>query len=202
MNRPYLCWYVITDFHQHVYLGRYCMPAEGVELSPKEHLLTTPEVLTLCRLFIQEGITKIRLTGGEPLLRKDLVEIVGMSLHSSWCHLYIPDTNLLHHLHSLICHDAVSSYEITMRAMLNPFHLYFAIFSLSLSKDSILPQATWCQSDDKLHGREILFLVVKFISSNTYQMTQSATHAETSSDSCYFNSDTRLTTLTTATLTD
>lgn len=56
---------------------RYCMPAEGVELSPKEHLLTTPEVLTLCRLFIQEGITKIRLTGGEPLLRKDLVEIVG-----------------------------------------------------------------------------------------------------------------------------
>lgn len=59
------------------------MPAEGVELSPKEHLLTTPEVLTLCRLFIQEGITKIRLTGGEPLLRKDLVEIVGMSLHSS-----------------------------------------------------------------------------------------------------------------------
>lgn len=55
---------------------QYCMPEEGVELSPKEHLLTTPEILALSRLFVNEGITKIRLTGGEPLLRKDLLEII------------------------------------------------------------------------------------------------------------------------------
>nr|KAG5692514.1 hypothetical protein BaRGS_018719 [Batillaria attramentaria] len=55
---------------------QYCMPEEGVDLSPKEHLLTTPEILNLSRLFVQEGITKIRLTGGEPLLRKDLPDII------------------------------------------------------------------------------------------------------------------------------
>lgn len=55
---------------------QYCMPEEGVELSPKEHLLTTSEILTLSGLFVSEGITKIRLTGGEPLLRKDLHDII------------------------------------------------------------------------------------------------------------------------------
>ncbi|XP_076463698.1 molybdenum cofactor biosynthesis protein 1-like [Babylonia areolata] len=55
---------------------QYCMPEEGVDLSPKEHLLTTPEILTLSRLFVQQGITKVRLTGGEPLLRKDLQQII------------------------------------------------------------------------------------------------------------------------------
>ncbi|KAL8622867.1 hypothetical protein ACOMHN_026988 [Nucella lapillus] len=55
---------------------QYCMPEEGVDLSPKDHLLTTPEILTLSRMFVQQGITKIRLTGGEPLLRKDLQQII------------------------------------------------------------------------------------------------------------------------------
>lgn len=55
---------------------QYCMPEDGVELTPKEHLLTTEEILRMSRLFVQEGITKVRLTGGEPLLRKDLVQVV------------------------------------------------------------------------------------------------------------------------------
>ena len=54
------------------------MPEEGVELSPKAHLLTTSEILTLSQLFVEQGITKIKLTGGEPLLRKDLVEIISL----------------------------------------------------------------------------------------------------------------------------
>jgi cyclic pyranopterin phosphate synthase len=54
------------------------MPAEGVELSPNEDILTTPEIIRLARLFVKEGVTKIRLTGGEPTVRKDIVELVGM----------------------------------------------------------------------------------------------------------------------------
>jgi cyclic pyranopterin phosphate synthase len=54
----------------------YCMPAEGVELTPAAGLLTTPEILRLARLFAVEGVTKIRLTGGEPTLRRDLEELV------------------------------------------------------------------------------------------------------------------------------
>ena len=53
------------------------MPAEGVPLTPSAHLLTTSEVLKLAQLFVSEGVDKIRLTGGEPLIRKDLVDIVG-----------------------------------------------------------------------------------------------------------------------------
>lgn len=53
------------------------MPAEGVELSPKDDMLTTQEILRLATLFAQHGITKIRLTGGEPTLRRDLAQIIG-----------------------------------------------------------------------------------------------------------------------------
>ncbi|ESO82929.1 hypothetical protein LOTGIDRAFT_146592, partial [Lottia gigantea] len=55
---------------------QYCMPENGVDLSPKTDLLSTKEILNLSKLFVKEGITKIRLTGGEPLVRKDLVEII------------------------------------------------------------------------------------------------------------------------------
>ncbi|XP_012970538.1 molybdenum cofactor biosynthesis protein 1 isoform X2 [Mesocricetus auratus] len=55
---------------------RYCMPEEGVSLTPKADLLTAEEILTLARLFVKEGVDKIRLTGGEPLIRPDVVDIV------------------------------------------------------------------------------------------------------------------------------
>uniref|UniRef100_A0A8C8WHK7 Molybdenum cofactor biosynthesis protein 1 n=2 Tax=Panthera leo TaxID=9689 RepID=A0A8C8WHK7_PANLE len=52
------------------------MPEEGVPLTPKADLLTTEEILTLAQLFVKEGVDKIRLTGGEPLIRPDVVDIV------------------------------------------------------------------------------------------------------------------------------
>ncbi|XP_042539739.1 molybdenum cofactor biosynthesis protein 1 isoform X1 [Dipodomys spectabilis] len=55
---------------------RYCMPEEGVPLTPRADLLTTEEILILARLFVKEGVDKIRLTGGEPLIRPDVVDIV------------------------------------------------------------------------------------------------------------------------------
>jgi len=57
--------------------GQYCMPEEGVKLTPRAQLLTTAEVLTLARLFVHEGVDKIRLTGGEPLIRPDVLDIIG-----------------------------------------------------------------------------------------------------------------------------
>jgi len=52
------------------------MPEEGVDLTPDSDLLTTSEIIKLATLFVDEGVDKIRLTGGEPTVRKDLVEIV------------------------------------------------------------------------------------------------------------------------------
>lgn len=53
------------------------MPVEGVELTPSEKLLTDEEILRLSRLFVRSGVTKIRLTGGEPTIRKGIAEIIG-----------------------------------------------------------------------------------------------------------------------------
>lgn len=54
----------------------YCMPAEGLPWLPKDELLTTPELLTLVEAAVTAGITEVRLTGGEPLVRPDVVDIV------------------------------------------------------------------------------------------------------------------------------
>jgi len=53
----------------------YCMPADGIELSPKASLMTADEIFSIAQTFVQNGVDKIRLTGGEPLLRKDFPEI-------------------------------------------------------------------------------------------------------------------------------
>uniref|UniRef100_A0A3B5M4G8 Molybdenum cofactor biosynthesis protein 1 n=1 Tax=Xiphophorus couchianus TaxID=32473 RepID=A0A3B5M4G8_9TELE len=55
---------------------QYCMPEEGVKLTPRGQLLSTSEVLTLAQLFVREGVDKIRLTGGEPLIRPDVLDII------------------------------------------------------------------------------------------------------------------------------
>lgn len=55
---------------------RYCMPEEGTELTANDKLLTSDEIIHLAKLFVNEGVTKIRLTGGEPLIRRDVIEIV------------------------------------------------------------------------------------------------------------------------------
>ena len=55
----------------------YCMPAEGVAWLPKPELLTADELVRVVAIAVSAGVTEVRLTGGEPLLRPDLVEIVG-----------------------------------------------------------------------------------------------------------------------------
>ena len=54
----------------------YCMPADGIALSPKASLMTADEIFALAQTFVENGVDKIRLTGGEPLLRKDFPEII------------------------------------------------------------------------------------------------------------------------------
>ncbi|MBP3193311.1 GTP 3',8-cyclase MoaA [Natronogracilivirga saccharolytica] len=50
----------------------YCMPADGVPLSPKEHLCSYEELLSIIDTFCELGVRKIRITGGEPLVRQDV----------------------------------------------------------------------------------------------------------------------------------
>lgn len=55
---------------------RYCMPEEGIEQLGCKDILSYEEILRLCRLFVQLGITKIKLTGGEPLVRLGFCNLV------------------------------------------------------------------------------------------------------------------------------
>ena len=54
----------------------YCMPHDFAAWIPNDDLLTTNELLTIIEVAVEQGIDEVRLTGGEPLLRPDIVEIV------------------------------------------------------------------------------------------------------------------------------
>jgi cyclic pyranopterin phosphate synthase len=54
----------------------YCMPAEGLDWMAKPEMLTDEEMLRLVRILVGLGIEQVRLTGGEPLLRRSLVDVV------------------------------------------------------------------------------------------------------------------------------
>ena len=57
---------------------RYCMPEEHYVWLPKASILTFEEITRLARVFVSLGVTKLRLTGGEPLLRHDLPTLVSL----------------------------------------------------------------------------------------------------------------------------
>ena len=56
----------------------YCMPAEGVRFRPHAEILSFEEIERFVRAAVPLGIRKIRLTGGEPLVRKGIVRLVEM----------------------------------------------------------------------------------------------------------------------------
>lgn len=60
------------------------MPEDGVKLTPRSQLLSSSEILKLASLFVQEGVEKIRLTGGEPLIRPDVMDIISKELKRGW----------------------------------------------------------------------------------------------------------------------
>jgi len=57
---------------------RYCMPAEGLEWLPRDEVLTFEEIARLVSVLARMGVDEVRLTGGEPLVRRDLPTLVGM----------------------------------------------------------------------------------------------------------------------------
>jgi GTP 3',8-cyclase len=56
----------------------YCMPEEGIELLKHTDILSFEEIADFTRMAVTNGITKVRLTGGEPLVRKNIIELVSM----------------------------------------------------------------------------------------------------------------------------
>src|SRR5712691_4474025 len=63
---------------------KYCMPAEGLEWLPREEVLSFEEIARLVRLLAAMGVEEVRLTGGEPHVRRDLPELVRMLALTPW----------------------------------------------------------------------------------------------------------------------
>ena len=74
----------------------YCMPEEGIPLSPRNHLMSYEEIYTIAKTFVKLGVTKIRLTGGEPLIRKD-IHVILKKLSSLGVELSITTNAVLVH---------------------------------------------------------------------------------------------------------
>ena len=55
----------------------YCMPAEGVKMLSHADILTYEEIFEVIQMAVSMGIDKVRITGGEPLVRKGIVEFIG-----------------------------------------------------------------------------------------------------------------------------
>lgn len=54
----------------------YCMPPTGMEFQPRDEMLTDDELIRLIGIFARQGVTKLRLTGGEPTIRPHLTELI------------------------------------------------------------------------------------------------------------------------------
>lgn len=53
------------------------MPLNGTNLTDKSNILTNDELAHLVSLFSEHGVNKVRITGGEPTLKKDIFQVVG-----------------------------------------------------------------------------------------------------------------------------
>ncbi len=71
----------------------YCMPEEGIPLAEKDKLLSLEEIEALSRLFVELGVRKIRVTGGEPLVRAGVGELCGRLRQIEGLHTLALSTN-------------------------------------------------------------------------------------------------------------
>lgn len=98
----------------------YCMPAEGIPLLPSARLMQADEVFAIAKTFVDLGVDKIRLTGGEPLVRKDF----GVILKS---------------LATLPVELAISTNGILVDKFLDDFKAA-GLHKINLSLDTLLPE--------------------------------------------------------------
>jgi cyclic pyranopterin phosphate synthase len=56
----------------------YCMPAEGIEMLDHDEILSFDEIVEVTRVAVSMGVDKVRITGGEPLVRKGIVDLIKM----------------------------------------------------------------------------------------------------------------------------
>lgn len=146
---------------------KYCMPAEGVELTSTPQLLADNEIMRLARLFVAGGVNKIRLTGGEPTVRSNIEDIC-FQLSS------IPGLK----------HLAMTTNGIVLARKL-PRLQAAGLNQLNISLDTLVPAKFELLTRRKGHGKvlqaidtalELGYNPVKVISCLSYQIMETNLH--------------------------
>lgn len=116
----------------------YCMPEEDYEFTPAPQLMTAPEIQAIAKVFVEEGVNKIRLTGGEPLVRKEAPAIIA-SLASLPAELTITtNATRLHRFADLLQQSGVRSVNISLDTLNeNKFEMITRRNQFSVVKDNI-----------------------------------------------------------------
>ncbi len=100
----------------------YCMPEEGVDFRSSDELLTTDEIQRLVHVLASAGVDKLRFTGGEPTLRKDLPELVAAAKQT-------PGINTVH----------ITTNGLLLHRMLDELQ-YAGLDGINFSLDTLQPQ--------------------------------------------------------------
>ena len=123
----------------------YCMPEEDYEFTPTSRLMQADEIEALAKTFVQLGVNKIRLTGGEPLVRKDAADIIlrlaklninlTLTTNATRLHEFV-DTLKEANIHSLnISLDTLQSDKFTLVTRRDQFKLVYDNIHLMLKNN-------------------------------------------------------------------
>ena len=97
----------------------YCMPNEDYDFTPVSRLMQQDEIYSIAKIFVENGVKKIRLTGGEPFVRKDAAEII-KSLSSLNINLAVTTNGTrLHEFEDVLEASQINSINISLDT-LNP----------------------------------------------------------------------------------
>ncbi|MDD3774471.1 MAG: GTP 3',8-cyclase MoaA [Sulfurovaceae bacterium] len=119
---------------------QYCMPEKPFSWVPQENLLSFEELFLFIKVVIDEGVDKIRLTGGEPLLREDLDKFIAM------IHDYKPDIDLAITTNGFLLGEAAEKLKTS------------GLKRLNISLDSLKPDIA-----AKIAGKDVLSRVLEGI---------------------------------------
>lgn len=96
---------------------RYCMPAHGIDFVKRKDILSYDEILRLAGIFQEEGIQKVRLTGGEPFVRRDM-NILVSELCQVFEQVYITTNATLIHEHiEVLQHPHIRGLNISIDSL-------------------------------------------------------------------------------------
>ena len=97
----------------------YCMPEENIQCFSKQELMTPDEIVEIAQVFIDNGTKKIRLTGGEPLIRHDFAEIIAKLAQLPVELTLTTNGVLLHKYVALLKENGVESVNISIDSLDN-----------------------------------------------------------------------------------